>query len=167
METTTENRSTASPQETGAENQPNPSPTASFTAHFTAEEEKAQVRLIQQVMKAVMREKEHFGIIPGYGNKPTLFKAGAEKLAHTFRLAPRYEELLGSHEDPDFISYKIRCDLIHIPTGRFVGSGLGTCNSREKRYESASNQPGKEENPWPFQNTLIRWRASGLWSPPS
>lgn len=149
---------------------------------LTAVQVSQQVQLIQQVMKSVMKEKEHYGIIPGCGNKPTLLKAGAEKLAHTFRFAPKYEEIVGSKEDVDFISYKIKCDLIHIPTGMFVGSGLGACNSREKKYRERSvtasratveeKAIGKKEfrygdnggyevyivpqNPWDLQNTLYK-----------
>lgn len=108
----------------------------------------AQVSLIQQVMTSVMKDKEHYGTIPGCGPKPTLLKAGAEKLLLTFRLAPEYEELSGSKEDLDFICYKIRCKLIHITTGEFVGSGLGTCNSREKKYARSA--------PWDVQNTLCK-----------
>jgi len=107
-----------------------------------------QVQLIQQVMAKVMKEGEHYGKIPGCGDKPTLLKAGAEKLLLTFRLAPKYEELPGSREEDTFICYKIRCDLIDIPTARFMGSGTGVCNSREKKYKERSvfeNQATPEE----------------------
>ena len=104
---------------------------------LTARGVKEQVQLIQEVMQTVMKDKEHFGTIPGCGNKPTLFKAGAEKLAMTFRFAPQYQEIPGSREEDDFITYKIECRLTHILTGNFVGSGLGACNSREKKYRNA------------------------------
>ena len=50
-----------------------------------------QVALIQQAMKSVMKEKEHYDIIPGCGKKQTLLKPGAEKLGLLFRLSPSYE----------------------------------------------------------------------------
>lgn len=115
---------------------------------LTSKEVRSQVHLIQEVMKEVMKENEHYGKIPGCGNKPTLLKSGAEKLAHTFRFAPKYEEISGSKEGDDLIIYKIRCDLVHIPTGNFVGSGLGACNSREKKYQ--------KQQPWDVQNTLYK-----------
>ena len=115
---------------------------------LTSKEVRGQVQLIQEVMKSVMQEKEHYGVIPGCGNKPTLLKAGAEKLAHTFRFAPKYEEIAGCKEEDGLIVYKIRCDLIHIPTGNFVGSGLGACNSKERKYQKAQ--------PWDIQNTLYK-----------
>ena len=51
---------------------------------------KAQVQLIQQVMKEVMQKDEHYGVIPGT-LKPSLLKSGAEKLCLTFRLDPQYD----------------------------------------------------------------------------
>jgi len=46
------------------------------------------------------------------------------------------------------ISYKICCELIHIPTGHIVASGLGTANSLEKKHRNAQ--------PWDIQNTLYK-----------
>lgn len=92
-----------------------------------------QVRRIQEVMKVAMKVDEHFGVIPGT-KKPSLLKPGAEKLCLTFRFAPEYEVLPSSRFDDAFIIYDIRCKLIHIPTGALVGTGLGSCNSREEKY---------------------------------
>lgn len=55
---------------------------------LSIEEITGQVQLIQQVMSRVMHDGEHFGKVPGCGDKPTLLKPGAEKLAMTFRFAP-------------------------------------------------------------------------------
>ena len=44
---------------------------------LTVDDVKAQIELIQQVMKAVMQEGSHFGVIPGCGDKPSLFKASS------------------------------------------------------------------------------------------
>ena len=92
-----------------------------------------QVRRIQDVMKIAMKEDEHYGVIPGT-KKPSLLKPGAEKLCLTFRFGPEYEVLPSSRFDDAFIIYDIRCRLIHIPTGTLVGTGLGSCNSREEKY---------------------------------
>lgn len=93
-----------------------------------------QVALIQAVMKESMKENEHYGIIPGT-KKPTLLKSGAEKLCLTFRLDPQYEAIpeLTRQEDT-FISYTIRCRLVHIITGNEIATGIGSCNSREAKY---------------------------------
>ena len=51
---------------------------------LTAAQVKAQVQLIQQVMESVMLKDVHYGTIPGTP-KPTLYKAGSEKILSTFR----------------------------------------------------------------------------------
>src|SRR3990172_5962429 len=66
-------------------------PTPSSLAHrdeLTIEDMIAQVQKIQMVMERVMKEWEHYGVIPGTGTKPSLLKPGAEKLCMLFRLAP-------------------------------------------------------------------------------
>ena len=92
-----------------------------------------QVGKIQDLMKQAMHEGEHFGVIPGTGSKPTLLKPGAEKLAFIFRLDPQYD-VVTNIEQPDVISFTIRCTLYHMVSGSRVGSGLGSCSSRESKY---------------------------------
>ena len=53
---------------------------------LSADDIRAQINLIQEVMRGVMKVNIHFGTIPGT-TKPTLYKAGAEKLLSTFRIA--------------------------------------------------------------------------------
>ena len=92
-----------------------------------------QVGLIQEVMKCVMREGEHYGKIPGCGDKPTLLKPGAEKLSTTFRLAPSYlvteKSLPAGHRE-----YQVICTLTHIPTGVIFGQGVGAASTMESKY---------------------------------
>lgn len=97
-----------------------------------AEQVLAQVKLIQEVMKAVMQVDVHYGTIPGT-QKPTLYKAGAEKLCMTFRLEPRYT-ILSELRDGDHVTFDVRADMYHIPSGQCLGSGLGSCSTKESRY---------------------------------
>lgn len=91
-----------------------------------------QVNVIQEVMRSVMKVDEHYGIIPGT-QKPSLYKAGAEKLSLTFRLRPEYTitktELAGGHRE-----YEALCTLIHIPTGQIVGQCAGSATTMEGKY---------------------------------
>jgi len=84
-------------------------------------------------MAAVMKDGEHFGTIPGCGDKKTLLKPGAEKLAMTFRMAPRYEiierDLPNNHRE-----YRATCSLESIVTGAFLGEGVGVCSTMEGKY---------------------------------
>jgi hypothetical protein len=98
---------------------------------LTAPQIKAQVNLVQQVMKAVMKRETHYGVIPGT-QKPTLLKAGAEVLLTTFRIAvePEVEDL----STPDEIRYRVRALGRHQGTGIVVGIGIGECSSSEEKY---------------------------------
>ena len=91
-----------------------------------------QVQLIQQVMKDHMQVDEHYGVIPGT-LKPTLYQAGAQKLALLFRLGVRPTVTFRVIEK-DFIFYEVRVDVYHIPTGQHVSAGMGSCSSREEKY---------------------------------
>src|SRR5262245_30696239 len=91
-----------------------------------------QKKLIAQAMKELMKEGEHYGIIPG-AKKPSLWKPGADLLCSIFQLDADYETEEVVHE-PGYIYYRLKCVLKHIPSGRRVGSGLGSCNSREEKY---------------------------------
>ena len=97
---------------------------------------KAQVQAIQQLMKDVMRDKEHYGTIPGCGPKPTLLKAGAGKLAFMFRLAPRYDVTAHTLDGGHF-RYELKCRLESIITGRTIAEGVGCCSSLETKYAYA------------------------------
>ena len=69
-----------------------------------------QVGAIQKLMKEVMQDGTHYGKIPGTG-KPSLWKAGAEKIIMLFQLAPDYDEI-AVVEEKDFVNYRIKCNLI-------------------------------------------------------
>lgn len=94
---------------------------------------KHQIQVIQEVMAGAMVKDTHYGVIPGCGDKPTLLKAGAEKLCLTFRLSPTYvvtkTDLGGGHRE-----YEVRCTLTHIPSGSVFGEGVGICSTHESKY---------------------------------
>jgi hypothetical protein len=102
----------------------------------TAEELHDQVQAIQHVMKAVMKDGEHFGTIPGCGDKKTLMKSGAEKIMMTFRLANDTDveviEMQGGHRE-----YRVKCTL-YSPDGQRLGTGIGSCCTMEGKYRFRS-----------------------------
>lgn len=115
----------------------------------------AQVNLIQQVMAKVMKDGEHFGTIPGCGDKKTLFQPGAQKLTMTFRLAPEYtiqETDLGrGHKE-----YRVVATLKSIQTGNFVGEGVGVCSTMETKYRYHG---GARKCPACGKETIIKGKA--------
>jgi len=108
---------------------------------LTVEEIVTKVAKVRQVAQSVMKDGVHFGTIPGTP-KPTLYKAGGEILCLTFRLAPKYEkeiiDLGNGHRE-----YSVRCDLFHIQSGAFFGSGVGSCSTMESKYRY---RPGPVES---------------------
>jgi hypothetical protein len=116
---------------------------------------RSQVNLIQEVMASVMKDGTHFGKIPGAGDKPTLFKAGAEKLASTFRLAvePIVEEL--SHGD----EYRVRiiARITEMGSERFLGSGVGECSSNESKYMWRATVCDEEYDQTPDNQRRVKW----------
>lgn len=99
----------------------------------SAAEVVSDARLIQEVMKSVMKDKIHYGTIPGCGDKPTLFKPGAEKILSTFKIAvdPEIEDL----STGDVIRYRVKARGIHMMSGNVVGCGVGEASSEEEKYK--------------------------------
>lgn len=102
-------------------------------APLTVAEVLLHVSLIQQIMRAAMKEGEHYGRIPGCGDKPVLLKPGAEKLCLTFRLAPTYDveerQLESGH-----LEYRVTATLTSIMTQVLIGQGVGACTTLENKY---------------------------------
>lgn len=100
------------------------------TRSLTAADVRAQVNLMQDVMAEVMRDGTHYGTIPGTKSK-SLYKAGAEKLMATFRLAgdPEVTDLSQNGE----IAYRVKVRLT-TANGQFIGAGIGECSSSEEKY---------------------------------
>lgn len=98
---------------------------------LSARDIRARVNLIQEIMKNVMEEGVHFGTIPGCP-KPSLFKAGAEKIAATFQIAiDSAVEDLSSFDEK---RYRVTCTA-YSSTGAKLGSAIGECSSSEEKYK--------------------------------
>lgn len=102
------------------------------TSERSVAEVASQVAKIQDLMAKVMQRDEHYGVIPGTGKKPSLLKAGAEKLCFVFRLVPSFEvkrdDLPNGHRE-----YTVTCTLKTME-GVFAGEGVGSCSTMESKY---------------------------------
>lgn len=93
----------------------------------------------EEVVEKVLREGEHFGVLPGTvakdGKPPKkmLFQPGAEVLCQVFRFRPQFEVITREERD-DFIFREVTCRLYHSVTGELVGEASGSANSREEKY---------------------------------
>jgi len=109
--------------------------------------------MVQAVMKEVMKENTHFGIIPGTP-KPSLWKPGAEVLCLTFRLAPLLDSRV-VHDDPEiewgyyqakrdrisegttigYFEVEASCTIQSID-GQVLSRCSARCSNREAKYRS-------------------------------
>lgn len=116
---------------------------------LTIAEMQTRSRLITAAMKGIMQEGQHYGKIPGCGDKPALLKSGAEKLLQLFQLRaiidPQRDidiiEMTGGHRE-----YRITCHILS-GDGMEWGTGLGECSTMESKYR-------------------FRWDNTGLPVPP-
>lgn len=91
-----------------------------------------QKALIQDAMKSAMQDGQHFGKIPGCGDKPTLLQPGAQTILLLFRMNPDYEvetiDLERGHRE-----YRVKCRLSNS-SGEFIGAGVGSCCTMEGKW---------------------------------
>lgn len=102
----------------------------------------AQRDLIKSCMAKAMEEGQHYGRVPGCGDKPTLLQPGAQLLAHLFRLRPEYEiietDLLHDHK-----RFRVTCRLYvmgstpPIP----ISEGVGESSSMESKHRFRNAAP--------------------------
>lgn len=128
----------------------NPVVVVDNSAPYSLANVRNQVNLIQQIMRDVMQDGQHYGLIPGCGKKPSLFKSGAEKLSFTFKLRP----IIG---DKDIVittlpdghrEYSVHCHILNF-NGIEMATGIGSASTMEKkfRYRKNYNTQKQEENP--------------------
>ena len=113
-----------------------------------------KINYLEQFKQKVLKQDSDYGIIPGT-KKPTLYKAGAEKLAFAFNLNASYE-IVSKIEEPfrewefdssngkkkarGYFKYTILCKVYNKTTGEFWSSQLADCDSLERGRElSPSN----------------------------
>jgi len=117
-------------------------------------EVKAQVNLIQEIMRSVMTLNEHYGVIPGTSGKPSLLKPGAEKIIMTFRLVPDPEvdviDLPNEHRE-----YRVKVRLT-TQNGIFLGAGVGSCTTMEGKYRFRTGPSELTANPVPKEYWDLR-----------
>ena len=105
------------------------------------ERAKAQLRQMHAVVREVMVEGEHYGVIPGT-SKLTLLKPGAELLNNMYGFLLDSVEIVERTEQWDvpvtetsfpLFRYITRCTL-KDRNGITVSTGVGECNSYESKY---------------------------------
>lgn len=120
----------------------------------------ARYNLVLEYAKRVMKQGRDYGVIPGTEKKAkdgepssentTLLKPGAEKLCSIFGLTPIFEhDSVVEDFDRGLFHYSYACLLLRnahreiidgkpVIAGDVVGTAIGSCNSREKKYRRGS-----------------------------
>ncbi|BAQ63950.1 hypothetical protein GM3709_715 [Geminocystis sp. NIES-3709] len=102
---------------------------------------------IREYVNRNLQEKIDYGLIPNCGNKPVLFKAGAEKLCRLFKLRPTFEiiDRIVDYKE-NLFHYHYRCNLYRF--GELVGMCDGIASSKESKFARAlliCSSCGKED----------------------
>ena len=101
----------------------------------TAHADASATEPIEAIIAAHLKPGIDYNTIPGCGRKPALLKAGAEHLASIFKfrstssVTHRIEDI-----SKGFLLYEVETSIID-QNGNVVAVGLGSCNSRERRYQ--------------------------------
>jgi hypothetical protein len=113
----------------------------------------AHIKAIKEIMKQVMVEGVHYGVIPGC-DKPSLYKPGSEVLLTTFKISiePEVREIRG-----DDITYQVRCIGKHIQTGMVIGVGIGECSTAEDKYRWRAAICQEEFDATPEDMRRVKW----------
>lgn len=140
------------------------------------------IRAFQKLVQMELHEGSDFGVIPGT-KKPTLLKPGAEKIIKLLDLADTFE-IIEKVEDWDkgFFFYNFKILLVSLITGQVVSEGVGSCNSKEKKYrwfwvpkdklpagmtpESCESQ-GAKRTLWEFEFAITKGETTGHYGKPA
>lgn len=95
---------------------------------------KTKLELVRKFFKEVMVEGQDYGVIPGT-DKPSLLKAGAEKLCELYGFAPVVKQIEEERNvENGFYQARVTVALVHRRSGTVVAEGVGQANTMESRY---------------------------------
>lgn len=120
---------------------------------LSVDEVRAQADLIQELMRSVMKADVHYGIIRGFGTKPSLYKPGAEKILAAFRIAVR--PVVHDLSNDDEIRYRVIAK--GYSSGQFVGGGVGECSTNEEKFKWRKAVCEEEWQDTPEDRRRVRW----------
>lgn len=112
---------------------------------------------MRRIQKELLGDGD-FGVVPGTHGKPTLFKAGAEKLLKFYGLVSTFAtaRTLGDGVDAPHLHVMSAC-RIHVGDagGPVVAEGEGTCNTWERKYRYRRDG-SVNPDPLDLDNTIVK-----------
>lgn len=106
-----------------------------------------QKALVQEAMKSAMLDGQHYGKVPGCGDKPTLLQPGAEMLLLLFRMNPDYQ-IERRDMERGHIEYNVVCKLTDA-SQRFIGAGVGSACTMESKWRFRTGPKKITDRPVP------------------
>jgi hypothetical protein len=100
-----------------------------------------QIEMIQKFVATALKPDIDYLVLKG-NSKPTLLKAGAIKIISAFNCYSDFE--LVSHEldiKTGWENYVVKCNVKSMNSGATIATGMGTCNSFEKKYRYVQESP--------------------------
>lgn len=115
---------------------------------ITLSDARDRLKMLRAFVQEFMVKGEDYGIIPGC-NKPSLLKPGAEKLCEIFGFSKQIQ-VINRMEDwqVGIFSFEVKATLINKRTGLIEAEGIGSCNSKEKKY--------RNQDAFSIVNTLLK-----------
>lgn len=117
------------------------------------------IKQFQSIVNQTLSSDSDYGVIGG--SKPTLLKAGAEKILMLLGLSSRYE-ILEKIEDYDrgIFAYTVKCSL--LKGDNLITEGLGSCNSKEDKYRYRWAWPNEIPNHIDKETLVSKGSGKGL-----
>ena len=109
---------------------------------------------VGEVMRSVMKVDVHYGIIPGT-DKPSLWKPGAEKVLMLFQLSTDY--VIEDLSTRDCNRFRVVCRVTHIPSGAYIGAGVGEASTAEEKYQWRAAICDEEYDATPPDRRKTKW----------
>lgn len=112
---------------------PKPTPKAEAVPVTVEAVPDKSVANIELVVAKILKPNMDYGIIPGC-KKPSLLKAGAEKLAAYFGFSTSISiENRFENYDKRLVAFEVKV-TVHNSTGRIIAEGIGAANSQERKF---------------------------------
>ncbi len=124
------------------------------------EQMQQRMQIITSVMANVLVDGRDYGRVPGTGDKPSLFKAGAEKLMLTFSLAAG-EPVIEDLSDDEQIRYRVSVPIVNAE-GRVLAVGIGEASTNEEKYRWRRPVCDEEFEATPNDSKRIKWGKDGV-----
>jgi len=125
--------------------------------------------MVEQLLEKELKKDRDYGEVPGV-DRPFLFQPGAEKINLMFNGRPEYttEPLVVTTEPFESVTVVVKCDIVNRNTDKVMGSGLGACSSRERKYRyrtvrSFNAKPGDRENMVP-DSEVKKTKGRNTWT---